>query len=89
VPEEAETHLHVYPNPGSGLLTFAYAGATGQAVGLSVRNLTGQVVYERRFGEFLGETEQELDLRHLPPGTYLLTVQNGARTDHRPFVIVR
>jgi hypothetical protein len=89
VVESQETTLGLYPNPGDGLVMVQYTGAINGGLRLSVLDVLGRELYARDVREFMGTTEQQLDLRHLTPGMYLVQVQNGASTSTAQFVITR
>jgi DNA-binding response OmpR family regulator len=49
--------LNLFPNPNSGTFTIQYIGETGNAINISVLNMLGQTLYERKVMEFFGEME--------------------------------
>jgi hypothetical protein len=83
------TNLSVYPNPSEGQLTVVYSGALGQSLHMTVRDVLGRILYERQVNDFLGMTEQSLDLSNLSAGVYTVQVRNGETTSAAQFVITR
>ena len=79
----------MYPNPSEGQLTVVYSGALGESLQLTVRDVLGRTLYERQVNDFLGMTEQSLDLNHLSPGVYTVQVRNGETMSAAQFVITR
>lgn len=67
---EKETHqnsVNIWPNPGNGLISIQSEDAFVTAV--SVFDLQGRLI-----GKYAGEHIQNLDLRHLNSGNYLLRI---------------
>jgi len=83
------TTLNVYPNPSAGEVTVQYTGAVSEDLRLSVTDMLGRELYVRDVKKFLGETEQQLDLRHLTPGMYMVQIRNGETVSNAQFVITR
>jgi hypothetical protein len=81
--------LTVYPNPSDGEVTVQYTGAVSEDLRLSVTDMLGRELYVREVKKFLGETEQQLDLRELTPGMYMVQMRNGESVSNAPFVITR
>jgi beta-mannanase len=63
--------LKVFPNPGDGL--FYLSGIEGK---IKVMNLLGDIVYVKN----MSSDQQELDLRSLSAGVYLLVTEEGQQT---------
>jgi uncharacterized repeat protein (TIGR01451 family) len=76
-----EPNLTLYPNPTSGPVNIAGEGLQrGAPLQLTVRDLRGRVVAERR----LQQPRTQLDL---PTGVYSVTVRQGARRVHRKLMV--
>jgi len=68
--------LQLAPNPTSGPLQLKLESQMrGQAM-LQIINLNGQLVHRAQFNVFEGTTINELDVTHLPAGTYFVLVQS-------------
>ncbi len=72
-----QANLRLYPNPATSTATVELAGATGPAE-LTLTNVLGQVVQRRTATPRTGALCEELDLRELPAGVYLLHVGTAA-----------
>lgn len=75
--DSQENEIHIFPNPGNGLLTLIPGSLSGFS-SLRVFDLQGKMVFNSHpvltFGEPL-----ELDLRILSPGTYFLNIECGEK----------
>jgi hypothetical protein len=74
--------MRAYPNPSTdGLVrvqaTLAHPSTDLQ---LEVRNVLGQVLRRQALPGTLSQVDQQLDLRTLPGGLYLLALRNGTET---------
>ena len=73
-----EVAFSLYPNPTTGLLTLAWAGALpGQEAAIRLFDATGRLVWrqQRRM-----ERQMQLSLADLPDGLYVLQVQAGQKS---------
>ncbi len=68
IPTVAAVQLTAYPSPSDGLLQVSLAGSATQ---LHIYDMMGRLVQAME----VQEGSQPLDLRHLPKGVYLLSVQ--------------
>ena len=66
----------VYPNPGTERLVIETDEAQGQSLHLTVTDLSGKVVKEEIIK---GSDKQEVSLRGLPAGTYLIEIKSQDR----------
>lgn len=65
--------IKAYPNPTNGKLNIDFSGA--EKLKLVIKNTLGQEV----FLEKILDSKKELDISHLTPGVYFLTVQKANR----------
>jgi hypothetical protein len=75
------SRVDVYPNPAT--FTVSVKGLTGATLSARVYDLTGkstELILTRTGEVHFG------DVQHLPPGLYLLTVPQGATTQHLKFL---
>jgi len=70
-----DSQLSVLPNPNEGLFTVALQDVNMANAQLSVLNLLGQSVHETNLGNIQGAFAQNVDVRHLPKGLYLVNVK--------------
>ena len=85
--EENSLGLVVYPNPGRGIVNLA--GRLDDKTGLTsivVTNLAGQVGARFEVEGLSGVFSQTLDLGHLAPGVYMITLQREDRSGVIRFV---
>jgi hypothetical protein len=67
--------IHVFPNPSEGLFTLNISNPEAAALSVSVTNLQGQVVYEKKFGQ-VPSISETLDLTRFAKGMYFLKANN-------------
>jgi hypothetical protein len=67
-------NISIFPNPSKGL--FYLMGQDFPGSGATVYDLTGKIVYDEKIRMNL------LDLRDLPPGLYILTIQTSKGSSH-------
>ena len=73
------SRLIVTPNPGNGLFNIAMAGIKGEAT-VSIYNSNGKV-YLIKMISTNGTLNELVDIRHLPPGAYIISVANNNETN--------
>lgn len=77
-----------YPNPASGSATIMVKTASPAQLNLSVRNITGQVVYVAPSRTvFSGTHLFNLDVESYTPGVYFYTVDNGSQQLTRKMIV--
>lgn len=80
----------LYPNPASTTIDLMVKEMTGDQVQLSVVNLLGQTLLERKFDEtFEGNQSFTMDVSPLSPGTYFMRLHTGQRTETIKFQVAR
>ena len=68
---ESEFSLSLSPNPATDRIRLVHSLREGV---FTVSSLSGQALFS---GRFLGEFEEEVDIRELPAGIYLLNIESG------------
>lgn len=88
--EESASGMYVYPNPASDYLNVKYAGNVEGAVAFRILDVAGKKVLHKLDGT-VAKTNgyYTLDVRGLPPGTYLLEAASGSYTSQAKFVLLR
>lgn len=80
---QAITTLGVYPNPNSGSFTVQMNLQESLKVRYRVSNMLGQEIYAKDAGTLYGAVEENIDLRQVAAGVYLLTVETGTARSYR------
>lgn len=78
--------LTIYPNPTADQATLQWSAAAAGAGRWQLATTTGQVVHQSSFVVQPGSNSQAIDLRQLPAGSYVLTVEADGQTLHRQLV---
>jgi len=66
----------VFPNPTEGVFAFAFRTNPGPLT-VSITDINGKVVYTDKDDNPTGSYYQEIDLKGLPQGNYIITVKQG------------
>ncbi len=74
----------LYPNPGNGVFHLTFP-ETDQVINIQISNLTGQVIFNKRFEEL--STNQIIDLGSLNPGLYFVKITFGNQFILRRIII--
>lgn len=85
--EVLETSVDIYPNPNDGQFIVRYENPTGEKVFLEINDLVGEIVYQKDLGNGVGLNKQELDLRRLSKGVYLIQLHHAGKTKISKIVI--
>lgn len=86
---ETALNLSLYPNPGQGLFTLRFNGIDGKYISLTVRDISGRVVYNESLKPYQPECETTLDLSSLSPGMYILEAGNELKSNFSKIQIAR
>ncbi len=87
--ELQDVSVNVFPNPGSGLFSLEIKSLRNIQSDLTILNAAGESVYSIREFYSSGTTVNQLDLRNLPAGTYLLKLSAPSGSLTRKLVISR
>lgn len=79
--------ISIYPNPNDGLFSLAFNNVENGKFNVSVKNLLGQVIFQRRVS-LNGNNRMNIDLREFEAGVYFLTV-SGSKGEQVQKVIVK
>ncbi|MCB0761861.1 MAG: DUF4114 domain-containing protein [Flavobacteriales bacterium] len=86
--ETMRAELNVYPNPARSFINVEYRHPSDGLFRLYVTNTAGQQVVNQQFYKESGLFHVRLGLGDFPPGTYILTVVQDARSISETFLIV-
>ena len=75
-----EEFVQILPNPSDGLFYLNIAGLETKELGMSVFDLTGKLIYDQQLTLQGGSLNQELDLKNISKGTYLLRLRSDLGT---------
>lgn len=76
----------IYPNPNNGNFTVQFTPATTNDVLVSVHDLRGRKVFDRKFSNE-GMFAQNIQLNQVQSGIYVVTVQEGDKKEVKKIVI--
>lgn len=79
--------LSVYPNPSKGDTRVSFNAAQKSTYKLDVRNVLGQVVYQRTLTDFSGSYNRPLELSQYGKGLYTVTLSNGGKSTMKKAVV--
>src|SRR5690606_339389 len=78
--------LSIYPNPSNGVFNIELDAKAGM-VSYAVYNLEGKLISQNNVNHAGGKFSQKLNLSHLPTGTYVIQVSNGAEKVSKKLII--
>ncbi|MFV5683906.1 reprolysin-like metallopeptidase [Flavobacterium sp. GB2R13] len=76
----------LYPNPNKGNFNIQFTSASSNGVKVLVHDLLGRKLFENKF-ESNSNFNENIQLKNVQPGLYLLTVIDGDRKEVRKIVI--
>jgi len=79
--------LSIYPNPAKGYAEIRFSIAESQQTGFIITDLTGREVYRDDQKLMAGFVHKVLQLNHLNPGVYMLTLQSESGRITRKLII--
>jgi PKD repeat protein len=84
----ASNELVLYPNPAQDILNIQLPQLVSDAQ-VAVINVNGQLAIQRTISSDNGQTEQQIELNHLPNGVYFVKVESNSEMWFKRFVINR
>lgn len=69
--------LRLYPNPTSDLVNLSFKTADSDMIHIRLLDLSGRLVSSTKEVHVNGYFEEQIDLRNLADGTYILEIQSG------------
>jgi hypothetical protein len=79
--------LTVYPNPATERISLALGEIENEYIVYQLYNSAGQVVASGKFDKILQNTVQNINLGHLPKGTYVIMLVDGKNKVSTKFVL--
>ncbi|MCC7302616.1 MAG: T9SS type A sorting domain-containing protein [Bacteroidia bacterium] len=83
---DLDRNINVHPNPSSGLFTLDVLMPGSGTTLVQINSLLGQVLHSEKVEMVPGLYSGQVDLEHLPPGVYMLTVKIGNKNYYRRLV---
>lgn len=68
--------MSIYPNPGNGLLNIKWQGQQTGMADVVVADMTGRVVFRSKLNMKVASAEQQLDMKGLGNGMYMINVKS-------------
>jgi hypothetical protein len=84
----ASNELVLYPNPAQDILNIQLPQLVSVAQ-VAVINVNGQLAIQHMISSDNGQTEQQIELNHLPNGVYFVKVESNSEMWFKRFVINR
>lgn len=83
IDEVKSNDFAIYPNPNTGTFTIEMGGAFGSGSDVTIRDLTGRVVYQGKSSA----KQMKVSLDQISNGTYFVTIMNEESTVSKPIII--
>lgn len=72
-------NLAFYPNPNKGKFTVSFNNESTKAIDITVKDLTGKVLYNTKI-KGLGAVNEQIDISNNSSGIYILTIAQGNKS---------
>ncbi|MFH2096308.1 MAG: PKD domain-containing protein, partial [Bacteroidota bacterium] len=86
-PLAVEGRINLFPNPNNGVFVLEFSSAEIAEFTVTVRNITGQVIYSRNCQKPKTDIQQTINLGQIAKGTYELQVKQGDNVYNSRFVV--
>jgi hypothetical protein len=80
-------NLDVYPNPSRDVFNIRFISEKIQDLSVRVLSIIGEVVYEEKANQFIGEYTKQIDLTDNSKGVYFLEITTNKGVVNRKIVI--
>ena len=77
------------PNPANSLVTLNYASLNNSQLYISILDIMGKEVLSQNTNTFEGDNQIDLHVGNLPPGYYVVEVNDGINKLHEKLIIAR
>jgi len=81
------SHFDVYPNPNNGSFNIQFSSESENNVKISVHDLLGRTVFENKYDKTTSAFNENIQLKNVNSGVYLLTVVDGDRKEEKKIII--
>jgi subtilisin-like proprotein convertase family protein len=77
----------LYPNPSKGQFNIQFSSQSENDVKIFVHDLLGRKVFENRYNKTSSDFNEDIQLKNVTSGVYLLTVVDGDRKEEKKIMI--
>jgi hypothetical protein len=85
--QKARETIQTYPNPARDQLTVIYESKESTTVNWRIVDLLGKTLQTAKWSIDAGDNRQNLQVDHLPAGTYILVIEHNGEPHTRRFVV--
>ncbi|MEI6088973.1 MAG: YCF48-related protein [bacterium] len=90
VPETNEyTHIIIKPIPANDFIQIEYSSNNNNKIDFRIINLFGETVLSKSVPNFIGTTNQQVDLSSVITGKYLLVISTGSNTIVKNILVIK
>ena len=83
-----ENKFQIYPNPSGDVFNVFYQSPpTNTPIRLSVKNISGQIIFSKEYQNFTGEIKDTIDLNSKAKGIYFVEMINGEMVETKKIVL--
>ena len=83
---ENEIGFELFPNPGHSLIFIKFENQNMDELEMEIRDITGKTIFHQKNNSPASSFNTELDIAHLPVGTYLFILKNNEMTGVQRFL---
>jgi hypothetical protein len=87
VEEILASQFVVYPVPNEGIFTASITSPVQQSFNMLIYNYIGQVIWEMKNIRVSGRFDQQIDLRPVDPGIYMVVIRNSEQQIVRKIIV--
>jgi subtilisin-like proprotein convertase family protein len=77
----------LYPNPSKGQFNIQFSSQSDNDVKIFVHDLLGRKVFENKYNKTSSAFNEDIQLKNVTPGVYLITVVDGDRKEEKKIVV--
>jgi hypothetical protein len=80
-------NLDIYPNPSRDIFNIRFISEKIQDLSVRVINIMGELVYQEKANQFIGEYTKQIDLTDNSKGVYFLEITTDNNLVNRKIII--
>ncbi|NDP28120.1 MAG: T9SS type A sorting domain-containing protein [Flavobacterium sp.] len=81
------SNFALYPNPSKGQFNIQFSSQSDNDVTISIHDLLGRKVFKNKYNKTGSEFNENVQLKNVTSGVYLLTVEDGDRKEEKKIII--